>query len=81
MVSDKNSKIGTQQIDKLIEESELSLQRLEQLQKKNDRSYTQRASSHVKRNSNHMINLALAGSVFVVALSRLNDKYAYEVGD
>jgi hypothetical protein len=34
----------------------------------------------MKRNSGHMMNIILAGGVFVVALTRLNDKYAYQVG-
>lgn len=66
-------------LDELIAESERSLKRLEQLQKKKDLSIGQRFSSHLKRNSGHLINVALAGSVFVVALSRLNEKYSHQV--
>ncbi|KAG7671541.1 hypothetical protein NADE_000819 [Nannochloris sp. 'desiccata'] len=43
-----------------------------------NRTRGQRINAHMKRNSGHIINIILAGSVFVVALSRLNDKYAHE---
>ena len=66
-------------LDELIAESERSLKRLESLQNNANRSTGQKINAHVKRNSGHMINLILAGSVFVVALSRLNDKYAHQV--
>jgi hypothetical protein len=66
-------------LDELIAESERSLKRLESMEKSANRSTGQRINAHVKRNSGHMINIILAGSVFVVALSRLNDKYAHEV--
>lgn len=74
-----NGKTGMENLDKLIAESEQSLARLESLQNKANAGVGQRVSSHMKRNSGHMINVILAGSVFVVALSRLNDKYAHQV--
>jgi hypothetical protein len=66
-------------LDELIAESERSLKRLESMENTANRSAGQRINAHVKRNSGHMINIILAGSVFVVALSRLNDKYAHQV--
>ncbi len=67
-------------LDELIAESERSLKRLESMEKSANRSTGQRINAHVKRNSGHMMNIILAGGVFVVALTRLNDKYAYQVG-
>ena len=67
-------------LDELIAESERSLKRLEHLQSKQQNlGIGQRFTSHLKRNSGHLINVALAGSVFVVALSRLNEKYSHQV--
>lgn len=72
-------KMGMENLDKLIAESEQSLARLDNLQNRANAGIGQRFSSHMKRNSGHMINVILAGSVFVVALSRLNEKYAHQV--
>lgn len=66
-------------LDELIAESERSLKRLETMENNANRTRGQRINAHMKRNSGHIINIILAGSVFVVALSRLNDKYAHEV--
>jgi hypothetical protein len=73
------AKPSMENLDKLIAESEQSLARLESMQNKANQGIGQRMSSHMKRNSGHMINVILAGSVFVVAISRLNEKYAHQV--
>lgn len=68
-------------IDRLIAESEVSIKRLEQLSKKLDEPkgpWRDRVVSHVRKNSNTFVNLALSGFVLAIALSRLNDKYSQQ---
>lgn len=67
------------ELDKLIKASEESIKRLEQLQnQKRSLPFTQRVSNHFRKHGNNLISTALAGSVFVVALGRLNQKYEYQ---
>jgi hypothetical protein len=65
-------------LDKLIADSEASIARLEKLAQregKHNRSWTERLKSHARNNSSSLLNIALAGGLFSVALIRLNEKY------
>lgn len=70
--------VGTESLNQLIKESEESLRRLDALSKGKNESWTKRLSGHLSRHSNSFINIALAGSVFIIALARLNEKYSYQ---
>jgi hypothetical protein len=72
------SKVGD--LDRLILESEESIKRLEELQKRPSVSLGQRATRHFRKHGGNIVNAALAGCVFVVALGRLSQKYQYQVG-
>jgi len=66
-------------LDRLIKESEQALERLERLDSNKNISLRHRISHHFSRNSSYLTSVVLAGSVFVVAYARLNDKYTYQV--
>ena len=70
---------STAGLDKLIADSERALKRLEQLDNNKKLPLTKRASRHFSRNSSNLLNIALAGGVFAVAVSRLHEKYAHQV--
>jgi hypothetical protein len=65
-------------LERLIAESEESIKRLDQLQKRP--TFGQRASAHLRKHGNNLVSAALAGSVLVVAVGRLTQKYQHEVG-
>lgn len=65
-------------LDKLIQESEEAIKRLDTLQNKNKGlPITQRLSRHVAKYGSNLLSVALAGSVLVVAVSRLSDKWSF----
>lgn len=65
-------------LDRLIAESEDAIKRLDALQSK--RSILQRVKDHFRKNSAHLTNVLLAGSVLAVALGRLAQKQEHQVG-
>ena len=67
-------------LDKLIAESEEAIKRLDSLQRRADMPLTQRLRRHFHKNSPHLINVLLAGSVLVVAMGRLQQKHEFQVG-
>jgi hypothetical protein len=69
--------MATDDLDKLIQESEDALKRLDALQKK--KPFLERVKIHFQRNNAHLINILLAGSVLAVALGRLGQKHEYQV--
>ena len=72
----------TAALDKLIQESEDAIRRLEDIQKRKSAQSTpilRRISQHFHKNSPHLLNVLLAGSVLVVALGRLGQKHEYQV--
>ena len=69
--------MATDDLDKLIQESEDALKRLDALQKK--KPLLDRVKIHFQRNNAHLINILLAGSVLAVALGRLGQKHEYQV--
>ena len=67
-------------LDRLISESEATLQRIESLQKgRTGQSAGQRVVTHLTKHGSHIINLALAGCVFVVAYGQVTLKRKHEV--
>jgi hypothetical protein len=67
-------------IDKLIKETQEAIDRLEAAQKGGSGvSWMQRVSRHLNKHGNNLAMAALMGSVFVVAVGRLNDKYSHQV--
>jgi hypothetical protein len=76
------AKLDISELDKLIKESEAAIERLEAAQKEHrGLPLSKRVSNHLRRNSNHFIYMALSGSLMVVAMGRLSQKYQYEVGN
>ncbi len=74
------AKAEVSELDKLIKESEEAIKRLEAAQSGHRGiPFTQRLANHVKKNSSSFINIALTGSVLVVALGRLAQKQQHEV--
>ena len=69
--------MATDDLDKLIQESEDALKRLDALQKK--KPLLDRVKIHFQRTNAHLINILLAGSVLAVALGRLGQKHEYQV--
>ena len=71
---------ATDPLDRLISQSEATLQRIESLQKgRTGQSAGQRVVTHLTKHGGHIINLALAGCVFVVAYGQLTMKRKHEV--
>ncbi len=67
-------------LDRLISQSEEALQRIENLKKgQSGQSAGQRAVAHLTKHGSHLINLALAGCVFVVAYGQVTLKRKHEV--
>ena len=67
-------------LDRLISQSEEALQRIENLKKgQSGQSAGQRVVSHLTKHGSHLINLALAGCVFVVAYGQVTLKRKHEV--
>ena len=67
-------------LDRLISQSEAALQRIENLQKgRTGQSASQRVLAHLTKHGSHIINLALAGCVFVVAYGQVTLKRKHEV--
>lgn len=74
------AKREVQDLDQLIKESEEAIKRLEAAQRGGrGLPLSQRIAKHLKKNSSSFINIALTGSVLVVALGRLSQKYQHEV--
>ncbi|PRW20447.1 hypothetical protein C2E21_9012 [Chlorella sorokiniana] len=66
-------------LDRLIQESEAAIQRLDAIQKaRHDAPLWERVRSHFARNKAHVTNVLLAGTVLVVALGRLGQKQEHE---
>ena len=67
-------------LDRLISQSEEALQRIENLKKgQSSHSAGQRVVAHLTKHGSHLINLALAGCVFVVAYGQVTLKRKHEV--
>lgn len=77
MSQDQGPLSETERIAALREQLAKSVDRIDSLQ--TSKSWTARVSDHLRRNSNGIINLALASSVFAVALGRLAMKSQHEV--
>lgn len=54
------------------------MKRLEQLDQAAKAPAATKLRRHVSRNSTHLMNVALAGGLVVLAISRLNEKKAYQ---
>jgi hypothetical protein len=68
------------ELDKLIAESEAAIKRLDAIQqRKQGTPIWQRITRHFHKNSSHLINVMLAGSVLAVALGRLAQKHEHQV--
>ncbi len=67
-------------LDRLISQSEEALHRIENLKKgQTGQSAGQRVVAHLTKHGSHLINLALAGCVFVVAYGQVTLKRKHEV--
>ena len=67
-------------LDRLISQSEEALQRIENLKSgRSSQSAGQRAVAHLTKHGSHIINLALAGCVLVVAYGQVTLKRKHEV--
>lgn len=67
-------------LDRLIRESDEAIQRLDAIQKaRHNAPLLQRVRNHFARNSAHLANVLLAGTVLAVALGRLAQKQEHEV--
>ena len=78
MIQDQGALSETERIAALRQQLAKSVNRIDSLQA--SKSWSARVSDHLRRNSNGIINLALASSVFAVALGRLAMKSQHEVG-
>mmetsp|Transcript_5657 Transcript_5657/g.16150 ORF Transcript_5657/g.16150 Transcript_5657/m.16150 type:complete len:185 (-) Transcript_5657:412-966(-) len=67
-------------IDKLIEKTEEQLSRLQALESGQVRTgtFVQRAARHIGKHGSVLANVALAGAVFAVSLSQLQQKHNFE---
>ena len=74
------SSSGTTDLDKLIQESEEAIKRLDAIQQRRQNTpIWQRITRHFHKNSPHLLNVMLAGSVLAVALGRLGQKHEHQV--
>ena len=67
-------------LDELIKQSQEAVKRLDDLTKNNAVPFTQRVSRHFGKHGAALVNVALAGSLMVVALGRLGQKRQHQVG-
>lgn len=67
-------------LDRLIADSEDAIKRLDVLyERKKKAPLLQRVKAHLSKHSVHLTNVLLAGTVFVVAVGRLQQKLQFEV--
>lgn len=67
-------------LDRLIADSEEAIKRLDVLyERKKKAPFLQRVKAHLSKNSVHLTNVLLAGTVFVVAVGRLDQRQRHEV--
>ncbi|KAL4422658.1 hypothetical protein ABPG75_008855 [Micractinium tetrahymenae] len=67
------------ELDKLIKESEAAIQRLDDVQKaQHNAPLLERIRRHLHKNSPHLLNVLMAGTVLAVALGRLDQKHKHE---
>ncbi len=68
------------ELDKLIKESEAAIQRLDDVQKaRHNAPLMDRVRRHLHKNSPHLLNVLMAGTVLVVALGKLDQKHKHQV--
>lgn len=67
------------ELDKLIKESEAAIQRLDDVQKaRHNTPLLERMRRHLHKNSPHLLNVLMAGTVLAVALGRLDQKQKHQ---
>lgn len=68
------------ELDKLIKESEAAIQRLDDVQKaRHNTPLLERMRRHLHKNSPHLLNVLMAGTVLAVVLGRLDQKQKHQV--
>jgi hypothetical protein len=67
------------ELNRLIQESEAAIKRVESLQKAKNAPIGPKVVKHVKKQRNNLANVVLAGTLFGVAYLRLHDKWGHQV--